>query len=166
MAVQMRLSPGRRRCVGSPSWYVGGKNMRCNSALCTHCQLVRTLERIKRRYAPLSICPGSVPQETTMQDEVEAPFGRCVTVSDLKLFAVDRAWLNGNDTNYIHVIREVEYGCLDNFPFNGVLPLRGVRPDRKLDVHALCTPRAGAKGLRSRSMILFENLGCGTKAIA
>lgn len=82
------------------------------------------------------------------------------------LFAANRAWLDGNNANHVHIIREIEYGRLKQFPLDGVLPLRGVRPDWKHYIHTLRTPRARAKRLSGgRYRHLFEHLGRGTKTI-
>jgi hypothetical protein len=83
------------------------------------------------------------------------------------LFTVNRAWFDGNNTNNIHIVREIEYGCLEKSPLNGVLSLCRVGADRKLDVHALRTPRAREKRFcGGRYGLLFEHLGCGTKTIS
>jgi hypothetical protein len=121
---------------------------------------------IRRWYKPLSICPRSILQKTTVHNKIETPFRWSVTISDIILFRVKLPRLYRNNTSHVHVVRELEHGCLEKPPVNCVLPLRRVRPNGSLDIHALCTPGARAKcSRRSRDGLLFEHLRCGTKAI-
>ena len=99
----------------------------------------RSRKNKKMGNVPLSIRPRTIPQDPTMHDKIKTPFGRHVTISDVKTFVLDRALLNRDDADSVRVVGQLERGGLEYSPLYGILRLGRVGSNGSLIIYALGT---------------------------
>ena len=101
-----------------------------------------------------------------MQDEINTPLGRHVTISNVVTFVIDGALHSRDDADHVHIVREFERGDLENSPLYGVLPLGRVGSDGGLIIDTLCAFGSKTERLCGRIRRLpLEALCCGPESI-